>query len=138
MSLDQQSDLLERIGKAMARSAPGDWAKITLDVSVLRSMSQSELSVESSDGRSDQSQTIDDDGDVAYEDLRAAMYQPGTGTWYNARFTLTRDGKLESEFDYDNPPFDGDAEPVLLEYDQEKFPRDPENLPDWHPSRPTD
>jgi hypothetical protein len=135
MFLDQHPDLLERVGKAMARSAHGDWTSITLAVTVVRSMSQSEMSIESADGGVDESQGLTDEGDLAYEALREAMYQPGKGSWYNARFTLHPDGKLVSEFDYDNPPFEGDADEALLIDDQERFPRDPENLPSWHPSR---
>ncbi|WP_154402779.1 hypothetical protein [Nocardioides speluncae] len=138
MSLLGQGELLERIGKAMASSATDDWRMITLEFSAVRSMSQSELRIESNDGRIDGSQLVADEGDEACEDLRAAMYQPGKGTWYNATFTITKDGNLVSEFDYDNPPLEGEAEDILLTDDQEGFPRNPENLPDWHPSRPTD
>lgn len=135
MSLTQHPEFLERIGKAMARSVEGDWNRLTLAFSAVHSMSGSEFSIEIGDGKSPRKRLVEDEADEACEELREVMYEPGTGTWYNARFTLTPDGSLESEFDYDNPPFGGDADDALLVDDQEKLPRDPENLPAWHPSR---
>jgi hypothetical protein len=44
-------------------------------------------------------------------------------SWYNARLTLDNAGQLNADFDYDNPPFDGDANPNLLIEDQRLYPR---------------
>lgn len=68
---------------------------------------------------------------VAAHRLRTAMHDPEKGTWYNATFALERDGDLEAEYDYDNPPFGGWAAGSLLVTDHIKLPR--KTLPVWHP-----
>ncbi|GAB3748553.1 antitoxin YezG family protein [Microlunatus parietis] len=128
-------ETLKRIASAMVEPAPKGWSRIQLFASAVASGNQTKLAIEKGDGNVDRSQGISADGHFAIGDLRAAMYAEGVGTWYNATFTLTPDGQLETDFDYDNPPYNGDYVDVMLEDDQEAYPRSPENLPAWHPSR---
>ncbi|MFC7625448.1 hypothetical protein [Microlunatus sp. GCM10028923] len=90
---------------------------------------------ELADGTVNESTRIDSGTLLAFDDLRDSMYRESLGTWYNAKFTLSADGQLDSDFDYDQPPFGGEYTADLLEDDQEAYPRSPENLPAWHPSR---
>lgn len=53
----------------------------------------------------------------------------------SARRPVDAEGNFEAQYDYDNPAYEGDTDDVLLEDDQQKFPRDQEHLPDWHPSK---
>ncbi len=136
MSLQSQTPLLERIGTGLLAAAPDSaWAKLNLVLTGAGGMLESGLEVVDDGGVANRMHEIDDDTLEACMELRDTMQQPGTGTWYNARLTVDRQGSLEVEFDYDNPPFDGDFEPELLINDQAEFPRDPEHLPDWHPSK---
>lgn len=137
MSLDTQSELLANIGQAMAQSAPAGWQQVSLRVTGVYSMMETALTITVADGTVDKTRSIVDEGDEACEELRAVMYEPGKGTWYNANFTLDASGKLDADFDYDEPPFEGDADEALLRDDQEKFARDSERLPAWHPARST-
>ena len=134
MTLETHPELLTKIGQAMAQSAPAGWQRISLRATGVSSMMETALTVTLDGGAIDRTGSIVDEGDEACEDLRVASYQPGKGTWYTATFTLDRDGRLAADFDYDNPPFDGNADPELLRDDQEDFPRDPEQLPAWHPA----
>ncbi len=60
------------------------------------------------------------------------LYQPGKGTWFTARCTITADGRMSFDFDYDNEPeWDIDVYPDAYAEDQEKYPRDEEHQPDW-------
>ena len=71
-----------------------------------------------------------------FSDLRAAMYQPGTGTWFKGTLTLV--APAEFTFDYDST-----AEPNwrqsptgrptarAYEAELEHFPRDRGQVPDW-------
>ncbi|GHF10833.1 hypothetical protein GCM10017786_50640 [Amycolatopsis deserti] len=71
-----------------------------------------------------------------FSDLRAAMYQPGAGTWFKGTLTLV--APAEFTFDYDSA-----AEPNwrqspagrptarAYEAELEHFPRDREQVPDW-------
>jgi hypothetical protein len=132
---EQSQQLLARIGKSMARSAPSGWEEAELKITGAGPMSGTTLLANSADGATDRKIGIDHDGQDAADQLRKEMYQHGKGTWYNASITLTHTGKLTASFDYDTPPFDGDADPDLLLADQQLFPRDPEHLPAWHPAR---
>lgn len=134
MNIPEPTDLRD-IAAGLAESAPQGWVKIAVVVSAVASLIQSRPTVTLDDGSVDGSLRIGAATRLSFGDLRASMYKEGAGTWYNATFTLTADGQLESDFDYDNPPFDGDYDAELLEDDQDRYPRSQENLPPWHPSR---
>lgn len=70
--------------------------------------------------------------------LRRSTYEPdGRGAWYNAHMRLYPDGTIVPRYDFSLPPFGcwGPRETELVRRDQELYPRDPERLPAWHPSR---
>ncbi|MEV0796011.1 hypothetical protein [Kribbella sp. NPDC050459] len=95
---------------------------------------ETQLAVEMLDGAVEAGESIDVEAQMACDDLRDVMYEDGVGTWYNATFTVTPDGSLVTEFDYDNPPFGGGGDDDLLVDDQHAYPRDAEHLPTWHPA----
>lgn len=64
--------------------------------------------------------------------LRDAMYEPGTGTWYRATFTVTRAGDADAEYDYDGEPENTDIiDPTEWVFELRKYPRDAAHIPDW-------
>jgi len=74
--------------------------------------------------------------------LRAAMYEPGKGSWFTGTFSLTPDNKFD--FDYDTTsqpqwrrPPDADGRPTGKAYAHElaRFPRDKQNIPPWLAAR---
>ena len=130
--------LLQAIGADALRAAPDEWLQITINVSGAGSGTEIESSVLTPHGAQDLEMSIN--GDVALDDLREAMYQEGTGTWYRATFTIDSAGQIEADFDYDAKPYDPMDEgqdyitEMLLE-DQDLYPRDQDHLPDWHPAK---
>jgi len=128
-------ELLTEIGKGMIDGAPDEWQRLELSLTSAGLMIKSGLSVTKSDGSVDKLHEIDGDTLAACDELRESMYQDGSGTWYNADIIVDRSGNIESTFDYENPPFDGTADPELLTEDQQEYPRDPEHLPNWHPAK---
>jgi hypothetical protein len=132
---EQSQELLATIGQSMVRAAPPGWQELVLHATGAGRMTETTLDVRLANGSVDTSHEVDDAGQNACHDLRKAMYQEGKGTWYNARFTIESSRQLYVDFDYDGQPFDGDAADELLEGDQQRFPRDRENLPEWHPSQ---
>jgi hypothetical protein len=114
----------------MVAAAPGQWEELTLVVSAVHSMMESGLEAKTGDRSIIDTETIDDAGEEAVEELREILYLPGKGTWYGARSTVVAAGKFEADFDYDNPPLDGNATPEMLADDQKRFPRSPDQLPD--------
>lgn len=133
--LENTSKELTQVGAAMLRGAPEGWREIRLHVSGAGAMTGTELEIVMADGQSDRSRGLDSDGSIACDQLREAMYKLDVGTWYNATLTIDQSKQVIAEFDYDNPPFKGDATDELLLEDQEDFPRDAEHLPAWHPAR---
>jgi hypothetical protein len=73
----------------------------------------------------------------ALDDLHWACYTPGTGSWFTATVTVYRDGRVETDFDYDSDPRATDPvmeiplTPEALRREIEMFPRDEENWPEW-------
>ncbi|MDC7120242.1 hypothetical protein OMK64_01680 [Cellulomonas fimi] len=63
-------------------------------------------------------------------ELRSRMYRPGLGAWYTATIRVTPDGRITADFDYDHEPTYEFA-PDSWRRDAERFPRTPENTPDW-------
>lgn len=126
---------LDAIGSAMAKVVPEGWGRAVLKVSAVAATMETQLAVEMLDGSVDGSHSLDAEAQLVCDDLRDAMYEEGAGTWYNAVFLLSPVDGLAAEFDYETPPFDGEASDDLLEDDQRAYPRDVAHLPSWHPSR---
>jgi hypothetical protein len=133
--IGEAQELLTAVGRSLARSGPEGWRELELKISAAGGMTSTSVSATRADGSVAHDVELDPDGDDAAADLRKSMYQEGKGAWYNARLTLDSSGHLDADFDYDNPPFDGDADSALLIEDQRLFPRDQADLPGWHPSR---
>ncbi|WP_147375245.1 hypothetical protein [Jiangella rhizosphaerae] len=133
----QDSAAIDELQAAMRLEAPEGWTRTVLEVSAAADRVAFVQRFMLAEGASSIRIELDDrERDVrlrrAIHDLRAAMHRPGTGTWYSAVFTLTAEGELTSEFDYDNPPFDGVVDEYDLNADHEMFPRDADHLPAWH------
>ncbi|MFW6642112.1 hypothetical protein ACOALZ_18970 [Nocardiopsis algeriensis] len=65
--------------------------------------------------------------------LKEGMYEKVKGTWFSMTLTITPPESFEVEFNYDKtmsihplPPLPGS-----YAYELEKYPRDPEYIPDW-------
>ena len=63
------------------------------------------------------------------------MYRPGAGTWFTFTLEITPDGQASSSFDYDDEPDIPELDPTVYLTDQERFPRDLENQPEWYKGR---
>lgn len=65
-------------------------------------------------------------------DLRPASYHEGAGTWFSARIIVTAEGSATANYNYDQEPeWDAPVDSIAYVTDQEKFPRDEENQPEW-------
>ncbi|TDQ53743.1 hypothetical protein EV190_103194 [Actinorugispora endophytica] len=66
------------------------------------------------------------------KELRRGMYIPGKGTWFSARYVITRPGNYRVDYNYDEEPA-FTIPPVAGSYklDLQHFPRDDEHIPDW-------
>ncbi|AYY11715.1 hypothetical protein EF847_02200 [Actinobacteria bacterium YIM 96077] len=134
-------DPLLRVGYALLPQLPGDWEVAILHVTVAADEVRTFATVKDR-GRPPLEGRLHYPG-VSAElaeacvALRRATYEPdGRGVWYNANIRLERNGAIAALYDFVNPPFGcwGPNEVELARRDQELYPRDPQQLPVWHPS----
>ncbi|ROS49595.1 hypothetical protein EDF50_2514 [Frigoribacterium sp. PhB24] len=61
------------------------------------------------------------------------MHRRDAGTWFTAVFTVTAVGKMSAsyDYDYDHEPELGHFSADAYRADLDRFPRTPENTPDW-------
>jgi hypothetical protein len=138
--LSESGAILARIFQGLHRVAPVDVRFLKLNVVGLGPGTDFFFEVTDSSGSST---SLSLQRPVASDcaTLRKSMYQPGTGTWYSAHFTIDAQGVCEVNYDYDSMPVDPNFDETLADIrdelidDQKLFPRDQEHLPAWHPSR---
>ncbi len=138
--LGEEQEFLQTIFKEIQDSTTS--GSVNQDLNVIGLAYSMDLSLsETLEDRLQETRHLSAAGAMACMKLREAMYQPGKGTWYTARFTIDAAGNCDVRYDYDsmpaNPTFNetvADIHDLLVE-DHERFPRDQEHLPEWHPSR---
>lgn len=121
---------LQMIGSEIANCAPEGWTAAHLTYETVGPTGSRRLEVDTPDGRIQVLGRLSFDALDRLDDLRAAMYRPGAGTWFTARFSVFADGRITTDFDYDNEPT-YDFAPNSWIADAENFPRTPENTPAW-------
>ncbi|GAB2476037.1 antitoxin YezG family protein [Jatrophihabitans fulvus] len=127
---ERARELVETIGRSLHGSIPSGAERIELVFSEVGFGSQSVAHAVVPDGRVPVLPELDVQD--AAEELREAMYRPGAGTWFSATFTVTREGRMDADFDYDTEPrWDEGVPDEWFSKDLERFPRDDANRPDW-------
>lgn len=125
-----EARLREEIATTLANAAPEGWDTIRYCAATVGSIADVTVTVVV-EGREEQ---FLDAPSVALprRRLRKAMYRPGEGTWFSFALEVSRSGSVEARYDYDSEPvFHVAPAPSAWAQDQEKFPRDPENQPEW-------
>lgn len=136
----EAQELLEEIFSGMSRKGPDGWVGLQVTAIGVGAGTDFRTKAAFSDGTS-RSFRLESATASACVKLRKKMYQPGKGTWYIGRFAISETGECGADYDYDSIPLDPDFEETLddireeLIDDQERYPRDQEALPEWHPSR---
>ena len=130
MTLRPDAADLQVIGSDLARLAPAGWTCLFLTYQKVGPTGTDHVEAETPAGRVRVSGRLSFDTYDRLDDLRAAMYRPGVGTWFTARFAVYADGRITTDFDYDNEPVFPFA-PNSWVADAEAFPRAPQNTPAW-------
>ncbi|WP_456284286.1 hypothetical protein [Microbacterium sp. JZ101] len=120
----------EEIARTLASAAPDDWEAIRYRAATVAGVADVTISLV----REGREEPFLDAPSVALprRRLRAAMYRPGEGTWFSLELEVSRSGSVEARYDYDGEPaFHVAPAASAWAQDQERFPRDPENQPDW-------
>ncbi|MFF0144403.1 uncharacterized protein DUF4237 [Amycolatopsis sulphurea] len=130
--------LLRAIGRTL-RGVPGGWTKVAAQFRQIGPYAELEVrAVGDENGPVSVALSASPRLSSLFAQLRAAMYQPESGTWFQGTFTLDAESQFDFDFDADRepdwrlPPIDGDR-PALQAYQAEltRFPRTPNHLPDW-------
>lgn len=131
-------DPLLRVGYALLANLPEQWASAMLQVDVAADEVRTKTLVFGEGAEAPGRSYFFSDLAESCMALRRSFYEPdGRGAWYHATIQLYRSGAIRVHYSYDSPPFGpwGPREVELMLRDQELYPRDPENLPPWHPAR---
>jgi hypothetical protein len=71
------------------------------------------------------------------DQLREAMVDPERGAWLMSDITVPRTGEASFAYDWmarpDWPSLGGEFDDALYLDDLKRYPRTPENIPDWYP-----
>lgn len=120
------------IARAIAQSAPTGWVRAHLTYRSVSTVGEPQTRFELPDGSSKVVVVKGFDLRRAFAALRRLMYRPGTGTWFTAEFSLTREGRFSVDFDFDSEPQWGTPiGAAAYARDLADFPRAPEHTPDW-------
>jgi hypothetical protein len=131
MDANEQNEELRRIGALMLGEVNGPWVAITLEYDALVTLATYMITVTKEDGSTEQVKPSVEVKERMFS-LRDAMHEPGKGTWFSARYTITRPENFEVDFDYENPPnFPFEPDPRTYYQDLQQYPRKFEDAPKW-------
>ncbi|WP_149202885.1 hypothetical protein [Actinotalea subterranea] len=124
------AELYQTIGSQVASVAPSGWTEIVVNYAqvgwILHVSAVSGLA----SGERAPVQEVPMGALMALADLRDASYQPGAGTWFEARVVVRADHTITAEFNYDRRP-QAEFDTSAYAADLEKFPRSPAATPAW-------
>ncbi|WP_033291427.1 TNT domain-containing protein [Amycolatopsis jejuensis] len=133
-----QGKLLRAIGRTL-RAVPGGWTRVAAQFRQVGDYAELEVrAVGDENGPVSVSLPGSPQLSTLFAQLRAAMYHPESGTWFQGTFTLDSASQFDFDFDADHepgwrlPPNDG-GRPARESYAVEltRFPRPDKHLPDW-------
>ncbi|WP_432849023.1 TNT domain-containing protein [Amycolatopsis sp. CA-161197] len=130
--------LLRAIGRTL-RAVPGGWTRVAAQFRQVGDYAELEVrAVGDENGPVSVSLPAPPKLSALFARLRAAMYAPDAGTWFQGTFTLDTEAQFDFDFDSEHepawrvPPNDG-GRPAPESYAVElaQYPRPPKDLPDW-------
>ncbi|WP_330183397.1 hypothetical protein OHB26_06945 [Nocardia sp. NBC_01503] len=126
-----QAAVLQVVGRALVDAVPAGWHRIRFEFRGTVQIDGARLESIAADGSATR-HSVPKVAMREFDKLRAAMYQPDTGAWFTARYSIERTGDYTIEFDYDNEP---DFTPQLTAgayaLDFQHYPRDEQHTPEW-------
>ncbi len=140
---DDIQNLLQHIGQLAYNSVPTDeWDTITVTIKALVTYVEQDVAYVHQERQfvpktfliEDDELEYDEQTTPSFERLRQLMYNeaPFRGAWYTAVMTIKKDGKFNTEFEYDNKPnLEYNASDDEYARDFQRFPRNEESTPDW-------
>lgn len=121
-----------RIGNLVALNAPVDWAEMSLTYRAIGDHTEPVLTVEPVSDVDRYVWTPPAEVVELLAGLRAGMYRPGRGTWFEATARIQLDARADSRYVWDGEPAFAAGLPVAdCARELIKYPRDAERVPAW-------
>jgi hypothetical protein len=129
--MGDQQEQEEKIAHQIREVVPGEWNEIRIEV-------RGNVGALGISPVADTSVQVGIPLEVSMElrKLRETMADPERGAWLTANVVIPRSGKATFSYDWMSKPDWGPVggiDDVLYLDDLKKFPRTPENIPDWYP-----
>lgn len=123
--------LLEQVRLSLLGIVFTGWQRVEIKYNASASLNQTRIVIRTADGRTPAAYAPAG-LDETLTAIRKVMYEPGRGTWFSAKLTLTPPEELCVEFNFDDDPeWWPSVSAALFERDSEVFPRDEEHVPRW-------
>ncbi len=123
---------LNRIGQILLEFAPEGWQRIECTAAFIDHFGEIWNYAITPNGSKDHF-WISAKLSMQFESLRNAMCRPDKGTWFSATYHITPPASYSTDFNYDQEALTEPPMPSPIDYynDLQRFPRDPEHIPDW-------
>ncbi len=127
----EQNELLGEITEILISAAPPNWERLIFDFMAIGTHVNVGMGAALDNGAR-QSVPAPRELSKPLSKLRRGMYAEGLGTWYSMSMVIDRPDRFHARFNRDDePPFQTLPAPDQYALDLERFPRTPDNLPDW-------
>jgi len=127
----EQNELLGEIAKTLIDAAPPNWQRLIFDFMAIGKHVSVGMGAALDNGVRQQ---VPAPRELAKPlgKLRHGMYAEGLGTWYSMDMVIDRPDRYHVRYNRDSePPFQTPPAPDQYTLDLERYPRTPENTPDW-------
>jgi hypothetical protein len=140
LAAEDQSALLRLIGRTLKGALPTGWQRVGAQFRQMGDYAEMEVRSLGDEGNGPVSVSIPAPPPLndLFARLRSAMYEPGTGTWFQGTFTLNSASQFNFDFDAEAEPNwrlapNEGGRPSTRAYAVElaKFPRQPKHIPLW-------
>jgi hypothetical protein len=137
---EDQSALLRAIGRTLLRALPPGWQRVGAQFRQVGDYAELEIRSIGDDDTGPVSVSISAPPQLSslFARLRAAMYEPGTGAWFQGTFTLDSASRFDFDFDADAEPNwrlapneSGRPSPRAFAAELVHFPRKGTHVPSW-------
>lgn len=130
-SEQRHDELLQHIGGMLLDAAPEGFRRIDLLVRMTVAVQDLALRVYLPDGST--AEVSPPEGlNLAFQEMRQVLYQPGRGTWFSARCVVNAPVRIDITYNFDHDPLFTPPVPAAdFARDLQVFPRDEAFVPDW-------